>query len=182
MLKYYPKILYQIDDFDYLKVSDISFYFKIKDFVSSFGYESGRPYTIQNGESPSVLSHKVYGTSRFDLYILIFNNIRNVYNEWPKSSSSFNIFLEEKYGSITYAKSNIANYYRSDGIKLSIDSWNQLVDAGKYTESYFEYESIINNAKSQIKLLDYNLMINFEVELGRLTNVLISQELNRNTL
>lgn len=179
MFQFYPKMLYQVDDYDYLKVTDISFYAKIKDFVSSFGNTNGRPYTVQNGEAPPLVSYKMYGTSRFDYSILMLNDIRNLYDEWPRSDSNMNEYLEEKYGSIANAKNSQYLFYRGDGIRLSKDSWLQLADSAKYFESYYDYEIRRNREKSRIKLLDYGSMLNFEVNLRQVTAKLISEEINR---
>lgn len=179
MFKFYPKILYKIDDFDYLKVTDVSFYSKIRDYVTSFGLTNGRLYTIKNGETPALLSYKMYGTTRFDYSILLLNDIRNVYDEWPKDDSSFNEYLIEKYGSIANAKNTQAFFYRSDKKRISQQSWLELIDPNKYSETFYDYEIRLNSEKAEIKMLDYNLMVSFEVELRQLTSKLIAEELNR---
>jgi len=179
MLKFYPKILYKVDDFDYLKVTDISFYSKIKDFVSSFGLTNGRLYTIKNGETPSILSYKMYGTTRYEYSIMILNDIRNLYDEWPKDEASFKEYIEQKYGSISNARNTQSVYYRSDSKKLSKESWLNLADPDKYYETQYDKELRMNGEKARIKLLDFNLMVSFEVELRQLTAKLVAEELNR---
>lgn len=179
MFKFYPKLLYKVDEYDYFKVSDINFYSKIRDYVLSFGLTNGRPYTIKDGEAPSLVSYKLYGTTRYDYGLLILNDIRNIYDEWPRTEKSFNEYIELKYGSVSAAKSTGAKYYRSDGKKVSQEKWLQLTDGGKYYETNYDYEIKLNDEKAKIKTLDYNLMISFEVELRQMTSRLVAEEINR---
>lgn len=179
MLKFYPKILYKINDYDYLKVSDISFYAKIRDFVRTFGLSNGRKYTIQDGDAPAIVSHKIYDTSRFDYSILILNNIRNLYDEWPRSDLAFKEYIEAKYGSVDTAKNTQLNFYRSDRKQVSRETWFQLTDSGKYFETIYDYELKLNDQKAKIRLLDYTTILSFEVELRQLTSKLIAEEIQK---
>lgn len=179
MFRSFPKIIYKIDDFDYLKVSDISFYSKLKDFVISFGYTSGRPYIIQNGDPPATVSYKIYNTTRFDYSIMILNNKRNLFDEWPRSEQSFLEYIEAKYGTIGNAQNTQAFFYRGDGKRVSRETWLSLVDSAKYFETFYEYETRLNDEKSRIKLVDYNIMLSFDVELRQLTAKLMAEELNK---
>ncbi len=179
MLKIFPRTIYKIDDFDYLKVTDLTFYFKIKEFVKTFGFENGRDYIVKNGESPSSVSYKEYATTRFESSILILNNIVSVYDEWPRSDSSFLQYIEAKYGSVNYAKENVANYYRDDGLKVTRETWFTLAQTDKYFETLYDYEIKENDKKARIKLVDYNMMLNFEVELRRYVMSTITKENTR---
>jgi hypothetical protein len=170
MFNYYPKVYYRINDFDYLKVRDICIYTKLKDYVARFGSVVSTTYSIQNDETPNYVSYKLYGTPKFDYIILMLNDIRNVYDEWPRNTKDFIDYIEEKYGSLTYAQSNYANYFTSDGITISKDAWLELVDPGKYYESYYDYEEKINKAKTQIKVMSHSYAISFEVELQEYLN------------
>lgn len=170
MFNYYPKIYYKINDYDYLKVRDICIYTKLKDYVATYGSVVSTTYFIQDGETPNFVSYKLYGTPKFDYIILLLNDIRNIYDEWPRSNQDLNDFIEEKYGSINYAQNNYANYYTSERLKVSRDAWYDLIDPGKFFESYYEYEESLNRAKSQIKIMSYNYAIKFEVELQEYLN------------
>ena len=170
MFQFYPKIYYRINDYDYLRVKDISIYTKIKDYVASYAGVTQTNYTVENGETPDYVSYKLYGTPKFDYILLILNDIRNFYDEWPRNRMDLLEYIEEKYGSLTYAQSNYANYYRSDGIKVSRDMWFELVDSGKYFETYYDYEERVNREKGQIKVMSYNYAVNFEVELQEYLN------------
>ena len=170
MFNYYPKIYYKINDFDYLRVKDICIYTRLKDYVAQYGSIVSTTYFVQNGENPDSVSYRLYGTPRFDYLILILNDIRNVYDEWPRNSKDFVGYVEEKYGSMTYAQNNYANYYTSENLKVSRDAWFDLVDSGKYFESYYDYEERLNRAKAQIKVMSYNYAIKFEVELQEYLN------------
>lgn len=170
MFYYYPKIYYKINDYDYLRGTDISIFTKINPLIESFGQTSLRDYNVTDGELPYYISHKIYGNPKYDYIILIVNKIRNVYDEWPKSYKVFNDYIESKYGSLNYARSNYAKYYTSDGYELSKDAWDEQVitDTNAYRVSYYEHETLLNEAKSKIKLLNPTLVSKFDVQLQKI--------------
>lgn len=170
MFQFYPKIYYRINDYDYLRVRDISIYTKLKDYVARYGAVTSTTYFVQNGETPDYVSYKLYGTPKFDYILMILNDIRNVYDEWPRNKMDLLSYIEEKYGSLTYAQTNYANYYTGDKLKVSKDMWFELLDPGKYNESYYDYEERINAEKGQIKVMSYSYAVNFEVELQEYLN------------
>ncbi len=170
MFNYYPKIYYKVNDYDYLKVKDICIYTKLKDYVAKYGSVVSTTYQIQNGETPDYVSYKLYGTPKFDYILLLLNDIRNVYDEWPRNTQDFLDYIEQKYGSLFYAQNNYANFYNSSGLKVTRDTWYELVDPGKYFESYYDYEETLNKAKSQIKVMSHAYAIRFEVELQEYLN------------
>ena len=173
MFYFYPKIYYKINSFDYLRVTDISVYSRIKQLVTKYGHTSLRPYTVQDGESPDLVSNRFYGNPKYDYIILILNDIRNVYDEWPRNKMDLLDYIEEKYGSLSYAQSNYANNYTGDGLKVSKDMWYEMVDAGKSYETYYDYEERLNREKGQIKVMSYNYAVKFEVELQEYLNNVI---------
>lgn len=167
MFYFYPKIYYKINNYDYLKVTDLSVATKIKDIVKRFGQTNPRPYVIKDGESPDLVSNRVYGTPKYDYIVLLTNEIRNVYDEWPKSYKVLMEYIELKYGNITYARDNYAKYYTSDKEEISEAAWAEqsLSDPYYYRLSYYDYEVQLNDAKSKINILNPGLVVQFEVQL-----------------
>lgn len=167
MFYLYPKIYYRINDYDYLRATDILVNVRLRNLVNRYRQTSLRPYVIKDGESPDFISYQVYGTPKYDYIILLTNNIDNFYEQWPKSFKVFNDYIEMKYGTITYAKTNFAKYYTSNGNEISADAWNEqsVSDPMYYKLTYYEYEERLNDAKTQIRLLNPNIVTKFEVEL-----------------
>lgn len=54
-------------------------------------------YVILDGEKPSDVSFKFYGDPNFDWLILLFNDIKDINSEWPKSTQQINELINTKY-------------------------------------------------------------------------------------
>jgi hypothetical protein len=61
-------------------------------------YVASTRYTIQTGETPEIISNKVYGSPEWYWTILILNNIIDVHNDWPVSDYELDLAIEKKYG------------------------------------------------------------------------------------
>lgn len=169
MFQYLPKIDYKINDHDTLKVIDITIYTKLKDFLDLYKKVRARPYFIQDGAPPDLVSNLLYGTPKYEYAILAFNNIFNVYDEWPRSYKVLNAYIEAKYGSIYTAQTTVAKYFDANGSIISEEAWNELIDPNKntYLQTNYEYENELNNAKAKINVFSNELITNFEVELQK---------------
>lgn len=167
MFYFYPRNYFKVNDYDYLRVVDITLNVKISKLIKSYGYMSIRPYTVLDGENPDYISYKIYGSPKYDYIILLTNDIKNYYDEWPLKYSSLINYIEEKYGSITYAQNNYAKYFTSTGEQISKDAWEEqiLEDPNAYRISLYEHEIELNDKKSQIKIMDPNLVIKLEVDI-----------------
>jgi len=56
-------------------------------------------YSIIGDERPDNVAFKVYSDEVLDWVILLSNNILNIQTEWPLTQTSFDKYLNEKYGS-----------------------------------------------------------------------------------
>jgi len=54
-------------------------------------------YFIQDGERPDTIAFDYYGSSTYDWLILIINNMKSIYEDWPKNQITLNSYIEEKY-------------------------------------------------------------------------------------
>ncbi len=178
MFYFYPKIYYKINNYDYLRVTDISVTTKVKSLVNNYRQTSLRPYTIKDGETPDLVSYRTYGTPKYDYIVLMTNEIHSYYDEWPMSYKVLNDYIEQKYGSISYAKNNYAKYFTSDGDEISADAWAEqsLTDPLYYRTTYYDHEVQLNEEKSRIRLLNPSLVVTFEVELQQLMSSLQKAE------
>lgn len=167
MFYFYPRNYFKINDYDYIRLVDITITVKMNNLIKSYGELSVRPYVILDGEKPDTVSNKMYGSSKYDYIILITNDIKNYYDEWPLSSTTLLEYIEEKYGSIPYAQTNYAKYFTSTGEQISKDAWEEqiITDPNAYRMSHYENELEINDKKSQIKILNPNLVLKLEVDI-----------------
>jgi hypothetical protein len=54
-------------------------------------------YTVEDGETPEMVSHKFYGTPNLHWTILLLNETLNPFFDWPMSQHSLENFVEKKY-------------------------------------------------------------------------------------
>lgn len=166
MFQYYPKVNYSVNEFDQVKAVDITKSAKLRRLISSSADSNFlRPYFVQNGERPDIVSYKLYDSSKYEYIILLVNNIVSLYDDWPKDYQTFNKYIEEKYGSMSYAISTYDYYYTPEGIIVSEEYWQTIPGSLKYRESFFEYETRLNNEKAKIKVVDFSYIIQFETGL-----------------
>lgn len=170
MFYFYPRNYYKINDYDYLRVVDITLNVKVNSLIKSYGKMSIRPYIILDGESPDYVSYKSYGSPKYDYIILMTNDIKNYYTEWPLKYNSLLEYIEQKYGSISYAKDNYAKYFKSTGEEISKDAWDEQIinDPSAYRISFFENEIELNDKKSRIQIMDPSLIFKLEVDIQQI--------------
>ena len=54
-------------------------------------------YRVKDGETPEIISDKIYGTPDYHWIILLFNDVIDPYYEWTLSSQTMDNYLREKY-------------------------------------------------------------------------------------
>jgi hypothetical protein len=54
-------------------------------------------YEIKEEETPEIISFKYYGTVDYYWTILVLNNIKSRYFDWPLTSQNFGSYIQEKY-------------------------------------------------------------------------------------
>ena len=133
-------------------------------------------YVVINGESPEVLSNRVYGTPFYNWTFFIANDIVNFYEQWPKSSSQLSDYVSNKYSNPQATK-----HYVTTEVKNT--AGNIIIPAGKivpsnYSVSYidngivvtanpvvsitnYQYEEEINGKKEKIKVIRPHLIKDF---------------------
>jgi len=70
----------------------VSFNSSIKSEGSLF-YE----YDVKDGETPDILADRIYGNSYYHWVLLLFNDIIDPYEEWPKGSVALENYIDKKY-------------------------------------------------------------------------------------
>lgn len=161
----YPKVAYKIDDYDYIKSIDITTAITLKNYIKNYRSILYNPYIIKDGERPDNVSKRFYGDTKYAWIVLLVNEIFNIYDEWPRSVNELNEYVEQKYGSIEYATSAIKNYYDLLGNVIDQTTYNSLSATARSSESYYEYEMKINDAKSRIKIVSPAFITTIETDV-----------------
>ena len=72
-------------------------------------------YNVKGDDRPDNVANEVYGSADLDWVVMMSNNMINVYNEWPMTQASLDIFLMDKYGDIETL--NETHHYESNEVK-----------------------------------------------------------------
>ena len=108
------------------------------------------PYTVLDGEKPENVAEKYYQSTEYFWLVLLANNIKNIYEEWPKSLDVFHKFIIEKYSSLKLSQSTVDHYEDDEGYTISKSDWN-----GDLTKAISQYdcEYKLNEEKRHISLI-----------------------------
>ena len=144
--KYFPTIPYDTFD-DSLKHKVVMDIFRrvrvtLQARADRFVYYD---YTVKDGETPDVLAHKYYGSSKYYWAIMLMNAIRDPQWEWPLEQRSFEKYLVKKYGSAAIAF-NTHSHWETQEVKARTTDDNYtagdviipkgLIQSSDYTFSY----------------------------------------------
>ena len=147
-------------------------------------------YTIGGDERPDQVAFTEYGDTKFYWIVLVTNNIRNIWTEWPLGQQAFDSFIINKYGSISTAQDgvyrNIAykDIYKPAVVVTGLDELiiatgepidsttitnYSLVSGTDYTlTSNYQREIDLNQAKRSIKLVRKDRLRDLQTELKTL--------------
>lgn len=121
------------------------------------------PYTILDGETPEMVSQKIYGTPFNHWILLLVNNIVSVLAEWPLETSSLNNKILAEYIN-PYG----VHHYFNTAIGYIVDRNDS--DPNIVVITNFDYEVSVNDAKRQIRFLDpdfvHTFIKEFEILVG----------------
>ena len=68
-------------------------------------------YTIEDGETPEIVSDKFFGTSNLHWVLLLMNEIIDPYFQWPMSEATLNDYVDKKYEGKAYYIGNATDAY-----------------------------------------------------------------------
>lgn len=110
----FPKIVYDFDlssGIDYKIVTDITRNVRVRkqilENITLYDY-----YDIGEGETPEIISEKVYGTPYYHWVIMLVNQRYDYVNDFPLTQRELDAYVDEKYGEKKYH----VNQYKVDGI------------------------------------------------------------------
>lgn len=116
----FPKIPYDISrtgkrHLDLM--TDVFFRFKFLDAVKKRKV-AYFPYTIKDGETPEIIADKVYGDPEAHWVIMMLNDVIDPYLDWYMSTSVFDKYINDKYGSISAAYNTIHHYEKKISTRM----------------------------------------------------------------
>ena len=127
-------------------------------------------YNVGEGESPETVSYKFYNTVDHYWVILILNNIKDRYYDWPLSQNQFNNFVQSKYTNINgihhYEKvqSSGPTFEQDNSHLIEVNS----TEPGATAITNYEYEQRLQDEKRQIKVLQRKYLGSFVSEFRKL--------------
>jgi len=93
----FPKMIYDMkNDGNYKLLPDILKRVKQRNAIKSgqFIFDN---YDVRDGEKPEDIAYKWFGDAQLHWVILMTNNVKNRYYDWPMNSVQFQAMLEDKY-------------------------------------------------------------------------------------
>ena len=84
------------ESFKYRLVKNIFRRVKVREDLEKH-IASFETYQLQDDETPSSISHRLFGDVSYDWVILLCNNITDFYEEWPKKHSDLIEYCQSKY-------------------------------------------------------------------------------------
>lgn len=169
-MSYFSNFNYTTFEFD-SEISVVKDIFSRSKFISEY-----KPYTdlydlyeIQDGETIESMAYKIYNSADLYWVLMIFNDLYDVVEDWPRNSVSFIAYCEEKYGAYI---DSIKHWVDSSGnvcgeTKLFSDPWVAPSNPGEpgNTEyipvTFTEYEADLNDKKRIIQILKPELLAEF---------------------
>lgn len=148
-------------------IKDLNRYIRLSPDVilSKYAYYD---YVIPGDYRPDHVSYEVYGDSKWYWVILIVNNIRDIWREWPMSKDEFYKYLTHVYGSVSNARSCIHHYITNNGIIIDETTAYSMNSEDYTTVSCYEYEENINEEKRSIKIIQQRYLSDFQEEIKEL--------------
>ena len=127
-------------------------------------------YRVGPGETPEMVSFRFYGRVDYYWVVLLMNNIKDRFYDWPKTEHQFLTYVNDKY-----ADPNAIHSYevaQSSGATTSIDD-SHLVEVnsdavGASSLTNLEYERRLEDNKSLVKILDRQYLSKFVEEFSKL--------------
>ena len=152
---YYPKILYDVEGNGNPKViTNLLRRVKIKNGLK----ESASLFDeveVQNGETPEILADNFYGDQKYYWIILLFNNIKDRFYDWPLAQVQFETYINDKYSNL-----NGIHHYevtQESGSTTSFDNSHRIqvnsTTPGATAVTNYDYELRLQQEKGRIKLI-----------------------------
>lgn len=170
---YVGKINRSDDTFSYELVKNIFRRVILEDKLEKYSTQFEAFY-VEDGMRPEMVASTFYGDAELDWVILIANNITDVYEQWPKSTTVLTEYVNSTYGdpdSVHHWETRKISYenavFVKEGIEVNETYRVQLPDGTTlskddsiYPVSNFEHETYLNEKKRLISI-PTNRLIDF---------------------
>lgn len=143
---------------------------KVRDNISLFD-----KFDLDIGDTPESVSYKVYGTVDYYWVILLMNDVKDRYYDWPLNLQDFEAYVKEKYDN-----PSAVHHYEIDQSSGTTDpngpgDFDYKIEvnsdtSGAQAVSNYEYEQRLQDQKRQIRILNQNYLPTFIREFERLIN------------
>ena len=152
---YFPQIYYDaVGDGNFKIVTNILRRVKVKQGLKEVGAFFDE-YDVDSEMTPEIVSEQVYGNQKYYWIILLFNEIKDRYYDWPLTALQFETYVNDKYDDI-----NGIHHYeitQESGPTTSIDDSHKIqvnsTVSGATAVTNYEYEERLQNKKRRIRLL-----------------------------
>jgi hypothetical protein len=150
--KEFPTFLYDFDingKTEYRLVKDITQNVRLrKEILSNVTvYDE---YDIMDGETPEIISEKIYGTPLYHWVVMLCNERYNYVDDFPLTQQQLDKHVTNKYG----AGNEYDTHHYVDTNGYIVDSSNPSATS----VSNYDYEIIENERKRRIKLISPTLL------------------------
>lgn len=106
-------------------------------------------YDIQEGETPEIISNKMYGSPMYHWVIMLINQKYDYLEDWPLTSDQLYTYIEEKYPGTS---GSVHHYVSPKGFIVNSDF------PGAIPVTNFDYEVSLNESKRRIRLLSPEML------------------------
>ena len=127
-------------------------------------------YQVVAGETPEIVSYKLYDSVDYYWTILLMNNIKDRFYEWPLSEQQFEAYVNGKYTN----PQGVHHYEitQSSGPTSSLDNSHVIevnsTTSGAQAVSNYTYERRLQDNKSLIKVLKREYLSQIVEEFAKL--------------
>jgi len=143
------------------------------------------PYTVTQDDRPEDISNYYYGTPNLVWLVYYSNNIIDLYSQWPMTQDDFDKYIIKKYteqsgetgfGVIAWTQNetiddNIIYYQKLSNSNIKINAYTydnepSIIGGEWRAIRIYEYETILNDNKRNIYLIDNRFANKFVKDLG----------------
>jgi len=107
-------------------------------------------YDIHDGDTPEIISEKVYGSPQYHWVVMLCNDKYNYIDDFPLPTYDLEQHITTKYGA--------ANVYSTHHYIDSAGNWVDSTNAQATSVSNYQYEMDENEKKRRIKLISPTLL------------------------
>lgn len=130
-------------------------------------------YDIKDGETPEIISEKIYGSPHYHWVVMLANESYNWIEDFPLSDRELINLIEQKYGSVAEAQEIIKYHVTDEGEIVYFNSatpdfnYNNINSYGNYKYpseqqatpiTAYQYEVNLNESKRRIKIISPRLL------------------------